>query len=61
MKNVLKLYIMDLQYYGMIIVTATSEADAREKMKVNEHYQESHKVEELEIDENLKYVTYLDS
>lgn len=61
MKNELKLYIMNLGYYGMIIVTATSEVEARQKMGVNSHYDDSEKVMEFEITSDLQYVTYLDS
>lgn len=55
MKKELKLYVMDCSYYGMIIVAATSQEDAREKMRNNYNYCESNEIECFDFDADFEY------
>jgi len=56
----MKLYVQEHLWAGVIIVIATSEFDAREKMCKYHNYDSFGEVLEYEIDENFEYANYGD-
>jgi len=57
----LKLYVMDMDWRGCIVVIAKNENDAREIMKGKLNYHESEEIEEFEIKEGFSFNNMGDS
>jgi hypothetical protein len=56
----MNLYIQDSGVYGMIIVAASDEPEAREKMESFSNYSEDDYVEEFEFTSDFVYANYGD-